>query len=894
MARHPHTLSITYWNANGIGSQTDEVADYLYGSDVDVLLVNETHLHSTQKLRFLNYDVYRKDRPPPQHGGGVAVVIKRSISHVQLPDTDIYTEAVGIQVNLHDGSKINIYSCYKRPQLALNPLELNALLDDTPTILMGDFNAKHQYWNSRRRNQAGRILFHYMTEHEGVDVLGPVEPTHYPTARGDPDVLDICIAKNITHTIQLNTLNMFNSDHMPVSVALADTTAFTHIEDQTRIDWNRYQYELQTQITDFPKNLNTIQDVDLEIANFTQDIHRCIEVSSLPALPKENPFILPRRIRELIREKNRVRRQYQRTRDPALAHRRNVLQTQVRLDIYEYKQDRWKTKIDSLSTEDCSLWRMAKLLRNPFQKTPPIHGTRGVKYTHQGKADAFAESLEGQFSPVYDNLDLDHASLVHREVSRYLNTTPNTDDINAASPAEVRKLLHNLKSKKAPGHDNISNKSLKLLHNVGIARLTNIFNTCLRLRYFPSVWKKADVIVLPKPGKDPQFPQNYRPISLLPSLAKVYEKVILSRLETAIAGILPDEQFGFRAAHSTTHQTLRVAELVTAGFNRRQYTGALLLDVSKAFDTVWHRGLLYKLIQSNCPEYLTKLVASFLHNREFRVKLKSTPPTFSTYRRIDAGVPQGSCLSPLLYIFYCADIPKTVGTELYLYADDTALTTQSVSPFLVIRRLQEAADAMEDWFARWRIKINSEKSQAILFSQRPTPQNRPNITMFGSDIPWSNEVNYLGITFDTRLTWRAHITNTRAKATKGLGALSPLIKSHSPLSLENKIRLYKQIVLPSITYGCSTWGYACKTSLKYLQVIQNRALRQATDAPWFVRNSILHRDLKIPTLPEVFKKLAASFYENLEINPNPLIANLGTYDPADFRFKRPKILLSVD
>jgi hypothetical protein len=153
---------------------------------------------------------------------------------------------------------------------------------------------------------------------------------------------------------------------------------------------------------------------------------------------------------------------------------------------------------------------------------------------------------------------------------------------------------------------------------------------CIRLSHFPTPWKKAKVVALPKPGKDPKFLQNLRPISLLPTTGKVLEKVILQIVQKHIGeqNLLNTSESGFRARHSTTLQCMRLADHVTLNFNNDMSIAAVFLDIEKAFDTTWHPGLLYKLSKLNSSTILIKLISSFLSQRKFRVSVEgemSTP-----------------------------------------------------------------------------------------------------------------------------------------------------------------------------------------------------------------------------------------------------------------------------
>jgi hypothetical protein len=178
--------------------------------------------------------------------------------------------------------------------------------------------------------------------------------------------------------------------------------------------------------------------------------------------------------------------------------------------------------------------------------------------------------------------------------------------------------------------------------------LTHFINYCIRLSHFPTSLKGAKVVALPKPGKDAKIPQNLRPISLLPSTGKLFEKIILQIFQKRIGerSLLNASQFSFRARHSTTLQCMRIADHVTLNFNNKMSTAAVFLDIEKAFDTMWHTGLLHKLSKLNFLTRMTKLINSFLLQRKFIVSVEGE---MSTPRRMKAGVPQGSVLSPTLY-----------------------------------------------------------------------------------------------------------------------------------------------------------------------------------------------------------------------------------------------------
>jgi hypothetical protein len=175
-------------------------------------------------------------------------------------------------------------------------------------------------------------------------------------------------------------------------------------------------------------------------------------------------------------------------------------------------------------------------------------------------------------------------------------TQPFTDRLRPTNHFEIGWLVRHLKPKSAPGLDGIQNIILEHLPQSAVKFIATIFNKSLALNYFPTQWKVAKLLMLPKPGKDLSSPLNYRPISLLNSLGKLFEKIILKRLNYQLReqNVIWDEQFGFKRGHSTTHALLRNVERITHGFNYRKATVILFLDIERAFDKVWTTGLIAK------------------------------------------------------------------------------------------------------------------------------------------------------------------------------------------------------------------------------------------------------------------------------------------------------------
>ncbi|KAJ2937340.1 hypothetical protein O0L34_g19223 [Tuta absoluta] len=410
-----------------------------------------------------------------------------------------------------------------------------------------------------------------------------------------------------------------------------------------------------------------------------------------------------------------------------------------------------------------------------------------------------------------------------------------------------------------------------------IATVTRIYNGILRTVHFPDAWKLGRVIMLPKPGKNTLKPESYRPITLLPTISKVFEKLLLRHMRPHI---MPrEEQFGFRAEHSTTLQLSRVLHDMTAALNKRETTVAVFLDMEKAFDRVWHPGLVYKLSTSTTPRRVVKIVATFLEDRRFQVAVEDA---LSQVRRIAAGVTQGSCLSPVCYARYTDDIPVEGGTKLALYADDAAFFSVSLNTRHAARKMQIALDALPAWLAKWRLTVNVGKTQAIIVGRgRRDP---PKLKLHGQEIGWSAQAKYLGVTIDRNLSMVQHVKNVIGQAGAATALLRPILRSRLPLRM--KLGVFKAYIRTRLTYAAPAWyAVVSETNRQRLRAQQSKALRAIADAPRFVRNEVIRRDLKVETLDEFVSKLSTGMFARADRSDFEHLRNLAPYHarPPDWK-----------
>jgi len=331
--------------------------------------------------------------------------------------------------------------------------------------------------------------------------------------------------------------------------------------------------------------------------------------------------------------------------------------------------------------------------------------------TDKQNATAFAEHLASVFQPFPSQLSVTEEETINNNlnVPHQIALPLKKIRIN-----EVKNVIqYKIIPKKSPIYDLVTGKGLKEVSQKGLRAITQIYNAIPQTEYFPYQWKLEQIIMIVKPGKNPNDITSYRLISLLPILSKILEKIFLNRLTPIIDEnkLIPYHQFGFRKEHRTIEQAHSLVYKIN-DLESKRYFSAAFINISQAFDKVWHTGLLYKLKRAfPHPDYT--LLQSYLTYRTFQVRYQKEYTKLNT---IQSGVPQGSILGPILYSIFTADLPLTEQTLAATYADDTAILASHQNPITASRKLQNHLSQFEKWLKRWRIKANENKSTHVAFT----------------------------------------------------------------------------------------------------------------------------------------------------------------------------------
>lgn len=430
-------------------------------------------------------------------------------------------------------------------------------------------------------------------------------------------------------------------------------------------------------------------------------------------------------------------------------------------------------------------------------------------------------------------------------------------------------------------------------------------NNCFNLSYFPSSWKKATVIPIPKGSSPTINPVSYRPISLLSAASKIFEVHIKEKITSFLESVkaFHPHQFGFREGRSTSQAITRLLEEAHLGFDKKTPSLAVSIDLSKAFDTVWVNGLLFKMHLLNFPPFLLKLILSFLNNRSFRVKFNNA---FSTSHGIGAGVPQGSILGPILFNIFIADFPTYAFNNILtiFYADDIILLASKKHINSLIKLISDYLKLILEYCSLWHISINFNKCQAILLRKTDTCiaksfkqyKNPSNIVIpFGQhNIVASETISYLGVILHSKLSPIPHINKITKLVNMAFARLKNIF-SQSKISIDVKFLCYKQLLRPIILHAFAGWCQISSYQMSKLRALERKILYKCLPFSVSHRGAVNNfRLIPKKALYKLFEKFNrldvilfhqfVSFFFNLRYSDLPELSRLISLDYLHSRF----------
>lgn len=814
-----NTLTVLLLNIRSLRNKLDDLCRLAILHTPDVICINETWLNSTiadGEIMLPGYSVLRSDRHE-KAGGGVCLYFKTSLP--LRPRRDI--QANGVECCFAEisckPSNCIVGTVYRPPSEPVQYWEsLDAVLQSAVKpgknlVMCGDFNV-----NIDRSTGQGPHLLHFRDLVSSYNLYQSVQQPTRIGLHGPPSTIDLMF-NTFDPSDKSTVIPVAFSDHSAVISHFRLTPDVGSNTEQLcrnirALDHDQFRADLVGQ--------NLCNIAGSPSAMWEEWSSRFVEVLNAHAPQqrrrvskrKTTPW-MDRQLLHLLSKRNRLHRKWI---SIGTEQAYNEFST-ARREATNYNRARklafYRTQFQECSGNSRKTWQMIKTI------------TGNIK-TNQPPPQCTVESIRSVFSAIVE--DKSRPS----ELSTPQGPSPvqNLSVFSPVSIARIRKLLEKLDTGKATGSDDIPAVLLRRHADILAPSLTLIINKSLREGSFPKLMKVAKIRPLFK-GGDPSEGRNYRPVSLLPVISKILERLVHAQLSTFLSdnGLIPDTQFGYRRHHSTTDALVLAIESITKARIGNQHTGVAFVDMSKAFDKVKHQVLINDLFALGISGTVLSWLADYLSERQQYVQVVQQ---VSTPYGSSCGVPQGSVLGPLLFVVYVRDIaaalaPLQVAT--IQFADDISLRASSTSPDVVRNRLTGAVQLLANWLKRRGLILNESKTQILAIPPFNSEPVELRITCNSQVLPTVTSAKYLGMHFDADMSW---VTMVDHVAQRVSAKIAVLLRHAGSLPFTSRLDYLRCFILPDFLYACISYmPYLAVSQELRLQRLLNRAVRAVFRVP---------------------------------------------------------------
>lgn len=813
-------LNICHVNGGAVFIKIDELRRIFEDSDVHIIVLSETWLksyRSNASISIEGFYVLRNDRQRVR-SGGVAIYVKKGLNaKVVKASNNIKSEYLFVEI-IFPNSKILIGAYYKAPKIdeicQIDDVLSELLWKYADVIIMGDFNE-----NLLRRDPNGNCVicrsrccstcrFVNCLDKHGLESIGSA-PTNFDQT---PSLIDLMLTNQPTKVTIFNQISTGLSNHDLLLASYAVPEDFTSSKPNL---WRNYRaintVELATDLRN--SNVNRVfecTDVGVMIESFNETLVKLLDKHApiKPFLPKnglnstKNWYTKEISIATVNQEI--AKRAYKASKTPA--------------NLDEYR------KLRNIATQ------LVKNAKKDFLR-PHLDRKVGMKRMWKNASDlGLISGRKSVMSPAFTADEFNkHTTTVSGEdaaltAQSSLNPTQTLPPVRTpgsgtllafrtVTQLEVLDATKTIKTK-AIGLDGIPLTFIKLILVDILPHVTHIINCCITTSKCPSVWKRAKVLPSHKKSKTYEL-DDFRGISILPVFSKVFETLIKNQImeHLNLNSLIAHRQSGFRSMHSTTTALLKISDDIKRALDKKMIAVLILLDFTKAFDSVVHKLLCDKLqLQFSFDESAVNLIMDYLSGRMQAVSIDGV---MSDYLPVNRGLPQGSVLGPILFLLFINDMPTTVRfMSTHLFADDVQLYRVFAKTNLAANVLIMNRDMAEvnEWATSNKLKLNAKKSQGIVITNNPVDFS-PLIRLNEVPIPFFSKVKNLGLIVNNEFKWLHHVEQVTNKVYAGLRSLLPFSRS---TPLKTRELLAKSLLMPHFEYCCTVFAYGLDYGTKVL------------------------------------------------------------------------------
>ncbi len=893
---------VMHYNINSITAEgrLTQIYDVASTTKADVIIFTESKLDQTIPNNTIGISGYheplRRDRN--RHGGGCLIYILQNLTFKQQCEFQSdHFEHIWVDVRVNE--KIYSINCLYRPpdtenhDIFLNECnvicsKLSNHKSDNKVILsdlnFGNIYCKYPILDSKPLDNVAPELFSSFGFHQLIDI-----PTRI--TKSTLSLIDLAFVSDLDNIQSFGTLPGI-ADHEGTFVNFhcirpkckniyRTVYDYKNIDEQGLLKYIK-GFDYESTVFSLP-----ITEQAEYFSNFlTETVVKFVPTKKVVMKPTDQPWLCSY-TRLLIRRKNRNYQFFKKVNCQYRSSINNPNISEETVTRLKNKKDKAHSKFRSASNESNKANRRAKqaffnsvnatmhnssisakkkfnilkrlMKNNKIANIPPLFQNGNVINDAQTKSNIFNELFANK-ATVSGNDDPIPILPEKNDI------TSSLDNINT-SPIEVARLIRNIKKSNA-SHCGIPGKFLSLIATPISFPMYRLFNNLFEIGHFPDIFKVSHITALWKRSGLKSDPNMYRPVSLLPTISKVMESILHKRLLDHFIDnkIISERQSAYLKGESTIQQLLYIIHFIRNSWTKGNITQGVFLDVSAAFDKCWHSGILSKLSQVKVKDSCHDLFKSYLSNRKQIVVVEGCK---SETKCIEAGVPQGSRVGPLLWILYINDIVDNLESEVFLFADDTCLFVSGKDPALTAEILNRDLLKINEWSTRWKVTFNPKKSKDIIFSNNKVLFNSPPIMFNDTYVERTHEHKHLGVWLSSSLSWSKHIHETCLKANGKLAVLRSVnFLDRSTLDL-----LYKLTVRSVIDYSLILYYNTLKqTEIARLSQIQYRAAKLCTGTMHGTSQAKVECDLGWETISDRAIFLGLSVFHKIHIGQSgPLI-----------------------
>lgn len=799
---------------------------------------------------YTSYNSVRKNRV----GAGISIYILNSIcANMNYEFSDNNNNFVIVYLR-----KLNlkIFAAYNtHNETFLGKLE-EILASNKNCIILGDINIDILKNNTQTKNYKDIIISN------GYHIINKIKKKYATRiANNTKTIIDHAITDlyNYKHHLLINSHNFTDHESLTLQIKI----------EKFKSASNKISYKQVTNIRKFSNEFVSATDnINLNTTNFTQyhemmsnAIKNNTQTKTIKTKYNNKLPYINNEIKVKIELRNKLYVIYKKNVDNNIIKNQFIkIRNTITKEIRKARKNYDKKQLTKCNGDNRKIWNFLNNCvynRQENNKTNPLLMQKADK-TNTTDLKEMCEILNSNFISA-GNLFLNDCQIITNE-PLIINFRPMQPSItyfsfNLIDKIKVYNTIYKLKENTAPGYDLITVKIIKHFIPTHIEQYTKYINNIILTSKFPNELKIAKILPIYKSGNK-ELPENYRPIAILPSFAKIIESIIYDQFMTFLkdTAFFNKNQYGFISESGTLTAGINLIQCIQESLDKNKHTATLFVDLRKAFETVQHEILITKLQKININYDAIALIKDFLNNRKQQVYINNTN---SKIKNIKCGVPQGSKLAALFYIIFINDIFETrFHGNIQLYADDIAITYSCNSVDILKTKMQDDIFKLKTYLDKNKLIINVKKTNYIIYRARDTV----NFTLFYDNqlINKTNVVKYLGLIINEKLNWNNHLESISNQITPFIGAIKR-IAYRLPVNLLKN--LYFAFIQSKLSYMIPIWGTCPKYKLNKLKTLQNKAIKIVLKKPRLTPTTELYNDMFTPISNILFYNQCLYIYQ---------------------------------